>query len=254
MEVASNVSRNKCAESKGSDFVLAEKPSLRDKASQTTGTEHSSAEVKAEETTSAVSIRVTKRRGGVRLSLSNMKMVRVSDNNSYRISLVRRPYATHLTKAQFKHLIKLAPEINTTLNATEVLEQMKGKINGTQQFEPFYKDKPQGNVLSSKSPTSVPLNTKVPTTSTCAGKSDIHLHKTKIPTPSSPLPVQTKTHPQPRQSILLDQALPLKKRGRSLTSTPRRPLKRKQPPNTTKTLNPLTHQPLEKKFVIPVDK
>ena len=182
MEVASNVSRNKCAESKGSDFVLAEKPSLRDKASQTTGTEHSSAEVKAEETTSAVSIRVTKRRGGVRLSLSNMKMVRRGSAKSYRISLVRGPHATHLTKEQFKHLIKLAPALNASLNATEGLERMKGKLNGTQQkFEPFYKDNPQENVRSSKLTPRVPLNTKVPTKSTCDEKSDIHLHKTKSP-------------------------------------------------------------------------
>ena len=49
MEIASNDSCKKCTESKGNDFVLGEKPSLRDKGSQTTGTEHSSAEVKVEE-------------------------------------------------------------------------------------------------------------------------------------------------------------------------------------------------------------
>ena len=49
MEIASNDSCNKCAESNGNDFVLVEKPSLRDKASQPTGTKHSSAEVKVEE-------------------------------------------------------------------------------------------------------------------------------------------------------------------------------------------------------------
>ena len=49
MEVASNLSRNKCADSKGNDSGLAEKPLLRDKASQTTGTKHSSVEVKDEE-------------------------------------------------------------------------------------------------------------------------------------------------------------------------------------------------------------
>ena len=77
MEVASNVSCNTCSDSKESGSSLDERPSYRDQASQTTGTERSSGEVKDEGMPSAVSIRVTKRGGGVRLSLSNMKVVPV---------------------------------------------------------------------------------------------------------------------------------------------------------------------------------
>ena len=253
MEVASNVSCNTCSDSKESGSSLDERPSYRDQASQTTGTERSSGEVKDEGMPSAVSIRVTKRGGGVRLSLSNMKVVRGSDNTE-RISFVRSPNATHLTKAQFKAFRKLGPELTAALNAVEISQQMKGKSKRTQRIEPFYKYKPQGNVISSKLTARVPLKLKIPTKAPCDGESDIHLYKTKSPTPSSPLPDQPKIHPQPHQSVLLDQDLPLKKRGRPLPSTSKMPLKRKQPPITAETLSPLTHQPLKKNFIIPVDK
>ncbi len=87
-------------------------------ASQTKEAEHSVMEVRDDELPCAVDVRITKRHGCVRLSLSNIKRVQKSDNQDH-VSFVRSRYATHLTKEQLGTLAKLTPKLKAALGETK---------------------------------------------------------------------------------------------------------------------------------------
>ena len=210
-----------------------EKPTAKHKASRRTVKEALSVEDTEEESPNAIDIRITKRRGGVRLSLSNMKAVRKSDNPD-QISYVRSPYPTHLTKEQFKTLMKLAPKLYTELNAVEITQQMKARINRPQQIFPL--QKPVSGVSSLPrplkiSPTTVPTRVR-------------KTHQAKNPVGSVPQPTPKKIHP--RQTILLEHPLPLKPQRRQQPSK----RKRKQPTTVSETLEQKTSQAVAPELVI----
>ena len=139
----------------------------------------------------AVDVRVTKRHGGVRLTLSNIKKIRKSEKE---LQFVRSPGRTHLTKSQLALLTTLSPQLQTAL--------------------------------------------------TEKGTKDI---KTK----------DVSNKKKPRQTILLDQALPLKKRNvpRKLEQkkeTPKRVSQQQKMQQVSEWVESVKQsQPLSSKFIIP---
>ena len=88
----------------------------RDVNSKSSQTEYKSVmEIKDEEIPCAVDVRVTKRHGGVRLTLSNIKKIRKSATG---VEFVRGPQVTHLTQDQLALLTDLAPRLQTALSKT----------------------------------------------------------------------------------------------------------------------------------------